>query len=439
MGTTGGKSTVTKFDAGAGKRPVVRVYPKAYELFQLWAKMGGDRNREFTCIGRATRDAEGNVTVTDAYMVKHHGSSAAVEADDDDIIQLMMRLNDHGIDGPLVDTKTPVGPEDLRCWVHSHPGRGEKATFWSGTDDACINRFLTGEFLVSIVFDSEGNHPKCRIDIPVPRVQFTADVEKMVVPALTDDDVKLAKDLFNEKSSATYAQGKGKGGGTVIRYGGYIDYDDDFEYIGYGRGCGPISSHTSHTGRGRTTVVSRGTSSSSKGGSSKADTTFRKHIAEAFGLDPHEVDPRYIEWAQDNGDRFGEWSFGVDETGLDTDEMTAEQIAQVEDAEEQIALAYDYEMTDSEKLKFDIASATGELTEEQLAELEARHAHAELSDIDEELVERMELRALEEAAVEVAIEVAGGGMERVDAAAYLSATHGVSASVADAALAQHLE
>jgi hypothetical protein len=182
--------------------PTVYVYPRAYQLMSLWAKLGGEKSREMTCFGRAELDSRGDVYITDTYMVAHEADSGGVDADDDDINKLMFELDKEGI----------PPDEAFRCWIHSHPGRGDKATYLSITDEAMLDRFMLGEFLVSIVFDSVGESPYCRIDFKSPRVSVEADVE-VYIPYLTAEEVKWARDIYKEKArSKPVVLNKYKGG-----------------------------------------------------------------------------------------------------------------------------------------------------------------------------------------------------------------------------------
>lgn len=194
------------------KRPTVYVEPRAYHLMSLWARLGGRKSREMTCFGRAQL-YQGKIIVTDAYMVAHEADSAGVDADDDDINALMFELDQKGV----------PPDEAFRCWIHSHPGTGPKATYLSMTDEAMIDRFMLGDWLVSIVFDSVGESPYCRIDYKNPRSSVEADVE-INWPYLSQEDVKWAEEIYKKKARdkpqpkylGKYSKGKGKGkGGNV--------------------------------------------------------------------------------------------------------------------------------------------------------------------------------------------------------------------------------
>jgi hypothetical protein len=158
----------------------------------LWAELAGKRKQEMTCFGRALEEG-GDILVTDAFLVSHQGDAGSVEADDMALLKLMMDCNEKGIP-----------PDELRCWTHSHPGTGPAATYLSGTDEENIERTMTGPWMVSIVFDSIGGSPYCRIDVRVPRVSIVADLE-INHGYLSDEDVKAATEEFKEKARRTAA------------------------------------------------------------------------------------------------------------------------------------------------------------------------------------------------------------------------------------------
>lgn len=174
------------------RTPTVWIYPKAYYTFSQWARMAGSSKGggyEMCSFGRTIVE-DNECVITDAYMTKHEGTTGSFEADDEDLCMLMMKLNAEGI----------PPDEAFRTWVHSHPGTGESATFLSGTDEAMIDRFMTGEFLISIVFDSAGKNPFCRIDTKNPRMSIVADLE-LYIPYLTEEEIKENQEIFKEKSS----------------------------------------------------------------------------------------------------------------------------------------------------------------------------------------------------------------------------------------------
>lgn len=178
--------------------PTVYLTPRAYNLMSYWASLAGDKRQEFTCFGRTTADDDGLITISDAYLVKHEGTAGSVDGDDEDMVRLMMELNEKGIP-----------PEEaFRCWVHSHPGTGPSATYLSSTDESNISRWLTGEFLVSIVFDSAGGNAFCRVDMKSPRCAYRANIQ-ILIPELEEDVRVWAKEEFEDKASSPVYESHG--------------------------------------------------------------------------------------------------------------------------------------------------------------------------------------------------------------------------------------
>jgi len=180
----------------------VQVTPEAWNKMSYWAALGGKEHREFTCFGRAVYE-ENELRVLDVYLVKQEGTSGGVDGDDADINRLMMELYEKGIEPD----------EAFRCWIHSHPGTGKSATYLSPTDDANIDRYLTGQWLISIVLDSKGDNPFCQVDIREPRVSIKSEVE-IYHPQMDEATKSAAKAEFDAKSSAptpTYVPYRGQG------------------------------------------------------------------------------------------------------------------------------------------------------------------------------------------------------------------------------------
>jgi hypothetical protein len=273
----------------------------------MWAKMAGSASGggyEMCAFGRTL--VEGNeCVITDAYMTKHEGTAGSFEADDEDLCMLMMKLNGEGI----------PPDEAFRTWVHSHPGTGEGATYLSSTDEAMIDRFMSGDFLVSIVFDSNGEHPFCRIDTKNPRMSIVAELE-VYYPYLTAAEIKANKELFKEKSSKkTYIAQPSKYVTSKPKHqrGGY-----QFQAYqgGYGGGY-DSSSYPSNTDRrtGSYSSIAEPTTSSSKPSTGTqldiipdkaegevkgiADLSFeelRQQFAEIFDLDDEDVQDQWLKW-----------------------------------------------------------------------------------------------------------------------------------------------
>ncbi len=245
----------------------MKVYTtiEAWNKMSYWAALGGKEHREFTCFGQAHHD-DGDLYVTDCFLVKQEGTSAGVDGDDADINRLMMELYEKGIEPD----------EAFRCWIHSHPGTGPTATYLSGTDDANIERYLTGQWLISIVLDSKGGNPFCQVDVKEPRQSIKCEIET-IMPAMDEDVKKAAKEEFTEKSSGraytTWKPGQGQTGHTD-KHGVRRTYGS---FGGYGGSHTSHGSQGSYTGRyphhGAGSGVSSGASSGSgtAGDSGKAN------------------------------------------------------------------------------------------------------------------------------------------------------------------------
>ena len=114
-------------------------------------------------------------------------------------------------------------------------------TLWLGTDDENIERYLTGQWLISIVLDSKGDNPFCQVDIKEPRLSVKANLEIML-PALDEAARSAAEEEFKEKSSGrvyTYKPGTVRHSGpkTPAPYGGYGGYHGGYEPPGKNNGA----------------------------------------------------------------------------------------------------------------------------------------------------------------------------------------------------------
>ncbi len=229
-------------------KPTIWIDFRAYNLMSYWALLAGKKSQEFTCLGTTTIE-EGEIIVNDAFLIEHVGTTGGVDGDEDSIVKLMMELDEKGIT-----------PDQIRCWVHSHPGTGPSATYLSGIDEANIERWLTGEFLVSIVFDSKGENPYTRLDLLAPRISIESNLEIHNEPWLSKKDKKMADKEFEEKAkSRSYSRG-----GSHYGQGNYM-----------GGGYGGPYSGSRHTGGSYGNQASKGSnsSSSSKGGSSSSSSS----------------------------------------------------------------------------------------------------------------------------------------------------------------------
>jgi len=263
----------------------VYVTPEAWNKMSYWAALGGQKSREFTCFGRAVCES-GQLRVTDCYLVKQEGSSGGVDGDDADINRLMMELFAEGIEPD----------EAFRCWIHSHPGTGKGATYLSGTDDANIERCLTGQWLISIVLDSQGDFPFVQIDIAEPRMSIKGNLE-IEMPKMTAAIKEAAKKDFEEKSSgivSTWKPGQARGGGHIDK-DGYRHFGSGGSYMGGGGGYGGGDYERGRSGY-EGIYSGGGTSIGSKtGDSGKANGAAQKPISKSGGAEKEDTGTGQIE------------------------------------------------------------------------------------------------------------------------------------------------
>jgi len=314
------------------KVPTVWVHPKAYYTMSYWAKLAGDKRREMLCFARCILE-DGDAVVTDVYMVKHEGSSGAVDADDDDVVRLMMELNAKGV----------PPDEAFRCWVHSHPGTGSSATYLSGTDEEMIERFMSGDFLVSIVWDSAGGNPFCRIDYKNPRVSIVADLE-LYVPYLTAEELKDAKEEYEDKSRATVPSFKTVStrkpgskttttrkppytgyGSTTLAYDAYDDDDDDDDQYGYvDQRTGSYTTARYRSSQSLLDLEDYGLADDIDG---MSDEDLRAQMADVLELEDEDLQQQWVEWMKEDPQAFHE-------------------IVELAKQEAREAAAFEYEITD---------------------------------------------------------------------------------------------
>jgi hypothetical protein len=124
----------------------IRVQVDAMAMAKFWNWVDIAKG-EVSCLGTVDeiRDAESGAVstllVTDLFLVKQRCSDDETTMDAAAISQLMLDLENQGIDS-----------RKLRCWVHSH---GSMSVFWSGTDDDCITGLANGDYLLSLVVNKK--------------------------------------------------------------------------------------------------------------------------------------------------------------------------------------------------------------------------------------------------------------------------------------------
>jgi hypothetical protein len=102
---------------------------------------------------------DGGFLVTDIFLPRQECSQGGTELDQESVATLLMELDNAGQD-----------PGALKFWWHSHGGLD---TFWSRTDEECIDNLANGDYLLSLVTNKRGN-VLARLDIFKP-VRVTID------------------------------------------------------------------------------------------------------------------------------------------------------------------------------------------------------------------------------------------------------------------------
>ena len=102
---------------------------------------------------------DGGFLVTDLFLPRQECSPGGTELDQESVATLLMELDHAGKD-----------PGTLKFWWHSHGGLD---TFWSRTDEECVNNLANGDYLLSLVTNKRGD-VLARLDIFRP-VRVTID------------------------------------------------------------------------------------------------------------------------------------------------------------------------------------------------------------------------------------------------------------------------
>lgn len=111
---------------------------------------------EISGLADCIRDRRGNFRVGEVYLLKQEASGATVELVEESVHQFLAEQIKKGT------TQMP------RLWWHSHHNFG---TFFSGTDEATIERLKTDTFLVAICVNQAGEmSAKAVITKPRPKV-----------------------------------------------------------------------------------------------------------------------------------------------------------------------------------------------------------------------------------------------------------------------------
>ena len=132
----------------------VELDAEAMEAIRQWTLLA---RGEFSCLGIVTDD----LFIESVHLFDQSCTDASTELDPTALAKFLTRCDQ---------------PEKVRCWTHSHGGM---KTFWSQTDDECIEGLENESFLVSIVVNKAGDL-KCRVDLYQP-VRLTLDDVPVIV------------------------------------------------------------------------------------------------------------------------------------------------------------------------------------------------------------------------------------------------------------------
>ena len=95
------------------------------------------------------------------HLLEQESTDVGTELDPDAIAQLLVSHPE---------------PGKVRAWIHSH---GDMKTFWSHTDEDCIEGLANDGLLVSLVVNKTGDY-RCRVDLFKP-IRITVDQVPVVV------------------------------------------------------------------------------------------------------------------------------------------------------------------------------------------------------------------------------------------------------------------
>ncbi len=126
----------------------IRLYllPEVEERIRHYTRLA---HGEVSGLG-TVEEFDGGFLVTDLYLPKQACTPAGTELDQEAVATLLMELDNSGKD-----------PGGLRFWWHSH---ADMNTFWSKTDEQCIESLANGDYVLSLVTNKRGSM-LARLDI----------------------------------------------------------------------------------------------------------------------------------------------------------------------------------------------------------------------------------------------------------------------------------
>lgn len=165
------------------RKPVVLFHPIALYKIQSWVK---EASGEVSGYGLVIPHPEG-FWIQDVYLPEQDCGGASTEIEPQAVADILMECTDKGVD----TTK-------LKYWWHSH---ADMSVYWSGTDEDTIKDWVTGDYVISSVFNKKGE-VKHRVDLKTP---FPLTVENLIHKMHFDDP-----DLYNECAAQVKEKVKNK-------------------------------------------------------------------------------------------------------------------------------------------------------------------------------------------------------------------------------------
>lgn len=178
--------------------PTIYLNQDVVTKIDAWCKIARE---EVSGLGLIEVDEDGDIFVTDVFLLKQDSSSAHTELSQEAIGELMHELRQKEI--PM---------SKLRFWWHSH---GTGGVFWSGTDDNTINLLGSDGFMVSMVTNKKRDR-LFRLGMKKPlRLDF--DKLDWSVAYMPDESLKKECEAefaakVTERNTYTVMGGGGKGG-----------------------------------------------------------------------------------------------------------------------------------------------------------------------------------------------------------------------------------
>ena len=172
----------------------VWIDAKAKEQLDLWVEMA---KGEISGLGLVEEIFNHNLQgflITEIFLPYQNSSEAQTSIEPEGVAKLMLEAEKQGHD-----------PAQLKFWFHSH---GTMQVFWSGTDQATIQRFRPKDYFISTVVNKAGQM-RSRVDFYQPlRLGLDEVPTEVLMPEFGQREV--CKQLFDErvKEGVSFSDGQ---------------------------------------------------------------------------------------------------------------------------------------------------------------------------------------------------------------------------------------